>query len=74
MKVHEIETINDIKEGDIIIISGDMYDRHPVKVPMVKVSESDGTEIIIDKKKNHYFNLQMFLQGSSWVKECVKIA
>ena len=41
----------------------------PVKAQIVKVSESDGTEIIFDKKMNRFFNLGMYLKGSSWVKE-----
>jgi len=43
------------------------------KAEMVKVSESDGTEIILSLKENKYFNLGMYLKGKSWVKDVMKI-
>jgi hypothetical protein len=41
----------------------------PVKAQIVKVSPNDGTEIIFDKKMNRFFNLGMYLEGKSWVKD-----
>lgn len=70
MKLKEAKTLTDIKKGDIIIISGDNLKNEAVKVQIVKVSEGDGTEIIFDKKNNRFFNLGMYLEGKSWVKEC----
>lgn len=73
MQLQEIKTTNDIQRGDTIIVTGDMYDKQPFKVPKVKVSESDGVEVILNMKKNHFFNLGMYLDGSSWVKEVRKV-
>ena len=73
MEAIKVEKLTDIKEGDIICVTGDILNAEPFKVQMVKVSETDGTEIIFDKKRNRYFNLEMYLEGKSWVKEVVVI-
>jgi len=72
MQLKDVTTITDIKQGDTLIITGDNLKNEPVKAQIVKVTEQDGTEIIIDKKQNRFFNLGMYLSGKSWVKE-VKI-
>jgi hypothetical protein len=64
-----VKTITDISRGDTIIITGSILINEAVKVQEVKVTES-GTEIIFDKKNNRFFNLEMYLEGKSWVKEC----
>ena len=68
MKPKTVNNIESIKQGDILIITGDTLINEPCKAQIVKVS-GDGTEIIIDKKKNRFFNLGMYLEGKSWVKE-----
>lgn len=68
MKLKEVKTLTDIKRGDTLIITGDTLKNEPVKAQIVKVSH-DGKEVIIDKKMNRYFNLGMYLEGRSWVKE-----
>lgn len=73
MEVIKVEKLTDIKKGDTICVTGDILNAEPFKVQMVKVSETDGTEIIFDKKRNRYFNLGMYLEGKSWVKEIVVI-
>jgi len=70
MKLKKVELITDIKQGDTLIVTGDILKNEPVKAQTVKVSVNDGTEVIIDRKKNRYFNLGMYLEGKSWVKEC----
>jgi len=72
MNLKTVKNINDIKQGDTLIITGDIFKNDPVKAQIVKITKQDGTEIIINKKKNYYFNLEMYLQNKSWVKE-VKI-
>lgn len=69
MELKEVKTITDIKQGDTLIITGDTLKNEPVKAQIVKVTSYDGTEIIIDKKRNKFFNLGMYLEGKSWVKE-----
>lgn len=70
MKLKPIETIDDIKKGDTIIINSSRFKNEPFKVKAVKVSAIDGTEIIIDRKMNQFFNVGLYLQGKSWVREC----
>lgn len=73
MEAIKVEKLTDIKEGDIICVTGDYLKCEPFKVQKVKVSETDGTEVIFDMKKNRYFNVQMYLDGKSWVKDVVII-
>lgn len=72
MNLKPVLSLDDIKQGDDLIITGDVLKNKPVKAQIVKVSETDGVEVIFDKKNNKYFNLGMYLKGKSWVKE-VKI-
>lgn len=68
MKLTPVTEIDQIKEGDALAI----YDGKTVitvKAQMVKVSEHDGTEVIYNRKKNHFFNVGMYLDGKSYVKE-----
>lgn len=69
MKLKKVKKITDIKQGDTIILTGYKYKNEPFKAIIVKVTPQDGTEIIIDKKNNHFFNLGMYLEGKSWVKD-----
>ena len=63
-----VTTKEDIKKGDLILIdNGSGVQAETVKT--VLENSLDGVEIIIDKKKNKYFNLKMYLSGESWVKE-----
>jgi len=74
MELVDVKTLTDIKQGDTIIITGDNLVNEAVKAVIVKVTEEYGTHIIFNKKLNQYqyFNLGMYLEGKSWVKE-VKI-
>lgn len=72
MNLLNVTTLNDIKTGDTLIITGDSLVNEPVKNVTVKITPHDGTEVIISKKENRFFNLGMYLKGKSWVKE-VKI-
>jgi hypothetical protein len=69
MELKEVKTITDIKQGDTLIVTGDTLKNEPVKAQIVKITPNDGTEIIIDKKMNRFFNLGMYLEGKSWVKD-----
>ena len=70
MELKEVKTLTDIKQGDTIILTGDTLKNEAVKAQIVKITEQDGTEIIFNKKNNRFFNLGMYLEGKSWVKEC----
>lgn len=67
-KLKKVKKLDQIKEGDTIVMSGDNFKNEVRNVETVKISE-DGTEIIFDNKNNKYFNLGMYLKGESWVKE-----
>lgn len=69
----DVTEIDDIKEGDMLLITGDILYYEPVKAHKVKVSDSDGVEIIFNIKENKYFNLGMYLEGKSWVTDIKKI-
>ena len=73
MELKKVKTITDIKQGDTLIVTGDTLKNEPVKAQIVKVPPNDGTEIIIDKKMNRFFNLGMYLEGKSWVKDVVVV-
>lgn len=68
MELEKVTKIDQICQGDTLIITGDTLKNEPIKAQTVKVSK-DGTEIIFDRKMNRYFNLGMYLEGKSWVKE-----
>jgi len=72
MKTRYISSLTDINQGDQLVISNGK-ELEAFKAEMVKVSESDGTEIILSLKENKYFNLGMYLKGKSWVKDVMKI-
>lgn len=74
MELKEVKTLTDIKQGDTLIITGDTLKNEPVKAQIVKVSQHDGTEVVFDKKQNRFFNLGMYLEGKSWVKEVMVVA
>lgn len=57
-KLKDVKTLTDIKMGDTLIISGDTMKNEAVKVEVVKISDSDGTEIIFDRRQNRFFQLR----------------
>ncbi len=69
MELKDVKSLTDIKQGDTLIITGDSLKNSPVKAQIVKVTPNDGTEVIIDKKQNRFFNVGMYLAGKSWVKD-----
>lgn len=76
MKLRSINLITDIKDGDALLINGNFSEGDKIqlhKVQQVKVTEQDGTEVILKKKGNIYFNLGMYLKGKSWVREVCKV-
>lgn len=76
MTLGAITSIDAISKDDLLLVNGshatgDAIQLH--KVLHVKVTDRDGTEIILRKKGNVYFNLSMYLDGKSWVKEAHKV-
>lgn len=69
MELVNVTSLTDLKKGDTLIVNGGALKNEVIKVKKIKVSESDGVEVIYDLKLNKFFNLGMFLEGKSWVKE-----
>lgn len=71
MKIEALVKIDQIKQGDLLLISDGVELTH-ARAQRVKVSEHDGTEVIFNLKLNKYFNVGMYLEGRSWAKDvCV---
>jgi ribosomal protein L14E/L6E/L27E len=68
MEIEQLKQIDQIKEGDLLLISDGKEITH-AKAQRVKVSEHDGTEVIFNLRKNKYFNVGMYLDGKSWAKD-----
>lgn len=68
MQIEQVTKVDQIKEGDLLLISDGNEITH-AKAQKVKVTDHDGTEVIFDKRKNKYFNVGMYLNGESWVKD-----
>lgn len=73
MKFLDIKSIDGLSVGDVVIITGHMYDRQSFKIPAIKNTTADGVEVILDIKQNHFFNLGMYLEKRSWVREAYKV-
>jgi acyl CoA:acetate/3-ketoacid CoA transferase alpha subunit len=69
MKIEKVVNRNQIQDGDTLIVEG--FEAEPIvfKNVTVKRSETDGTEIILKKKGNIYFNLDMYLKGTSYIQD-----
>jgi hypothetical protein len=68
MQIEPLLKINQVKEGDLLLIS-DGHEITQAKAQRVKVSDYDGTEVIFNLEKNKFFNVGMYLEGKSWAKE-----
>lgn len=68
MQIEPLTRIDQIKEGDLLLISDGREITH-AKAQTVKVSEHDGTEVIFNLRKNKFFNVGMYLDARSWAKE-----
>jgi hypothetical protein len=67
----QIDTITQPQKGDLVLIQGTItVDRvEPYRVAEVKETP-DGTEIILNKKRNVWFNWGTYMSGKSWVTDC----
>src|SRR5574340_1450073 len=68
MQTEPLLKIDQIKQGDLLLISDGNEIIHAM-AQRVKVSEHDGTEVIFNLRKNKYFNVGMYLDGTSWAKD-----
>lgn len=68
MIFEKVTDIYQIREGDFLLVEANNKVQH-FHCKKVKMSVQDGTEIILNKKTNTYFNLGKYLEGRSWVKD-----
>jgi len=68
MKYKEVKNRADISKGDSLIITHSNSVSEIVKVDSIRVG-TDGVEIVLDEKKNRFFNFNMYLEGISWVDD-----
>ena len=68
MQIEALTRTDQIRPGDTLLIS-DGKTITPATALRVKVSEYDGTEVIFDEKRNKFFNVGMYLEGTSWAKD-----
>ncbi|MDU8350610.1 hypothetical protein RYA05_01755 [Pseudomonas syringae pv. actinidiae] len=63
-----VTSLNQIRKGSRIIIEDASQNVTDAKVAEI-INPQYGHEVIFNRKKNAYFNFQMFLDGQSWVKK-----
>lgn len=68
MNIEPLLEINQIKEGDVLLITDGHQITHST-AQRVKVTDHDGTEVILNLRLNKYFNVGFYLEGRSWAKE-----
>jgi len=68
IRLEPVTRIDQISNGDqLVIFDGEKITMADAQ--QVKVTEHDGTEVIINLRKNKYFNLGWYLEGRSWAKD-----
>lgn len=63
----KVNKVGQINVGDMLYIDT-CYGLFHVTAKLVLFKNETKEEVVIHKKKNHYFILSMLLDGSSWVK------
>lgn len=71
MRLKKVTKINDVKKGSIILINRKLQPKEEIEIYKVQdiITSNDGLEVILQNKHNIFFNLNMYLQGISWVRE-----
>lgn len=64
-----IESPDDIHENDILVMVDAKGNISTSTAQKIKTSKSDGVEVIYDLRNNKFFNLGMYLEGKSYVKQ-----
>lgn len=76
MKLIEITHIEDIKQGDLLLIKGnfsDGLDIRLLKVEKIKTTIGLSIQIILNFTESCYFDFDCYISGKSWVSECYKV-
>lgn len=71
ISIQKVTAIDQISDGAAVLIKGRLTDGKVqlFNIDRIKISESDGIEVILKKKGNVYFNFGMYLAGKSNVSE-----
>lgn len=76
MNLTKITNLNQsIKDGDMLLIRG-TFSGHEDQIQFYKVHSivtlpDTNVEIILDNRQNVFFNLRLYIEGVSWVKEII---
>jgi hypothetical protein len=71
IELQPVTELGQLKVGDLILIEHQHQNKMVVSPATVRVVLQSGTvdeEIVICKKYNKYFRMEMYLDGESWVK------
>ena len=69
MQIEQLKERGQIKKGDLLLISdGKEIIQAKAEIVLVPIG-LNREEIVFNKKKNLYFNVDMYLNGESWVKD-----
>lgn len=71
VETQKVTNAGQIKKGDRMIISTSAGVQHETAVQILNAGKTgiNGEEIIIEKRRNRYFIVDMYLKGTSWAKE-----
>lgn len=88
VKLERQEQFDELKKGDIVVVKwNERSDEHRAAVRKKKIKESQPhfighynmieitrlNEVVLEVKRNIYFNIQMYLDGESTALEAYKI-
>lgn len=73
MNIIDIEKPGQVQEGDLLLLQKSNGITFPAIVKHVCSPGTDGEEIVINNRRNLYFNVSMYIDGKSWIKSCKKI-
>ena len=70
MNILKVDGVDQISKGDLLLLEKDDGITFPITVSEVINQGREGEEILISKKRNLYFIMSMYLDGTSWIKDC----
>lgn len=65
-----LERVGQLKVGDTLVITDVRQKQFIAKVRRIIDPGQRGEEIILSVRKNVYFIISNYLQGTSWIKQC----
>lgn len=65
-KLATVDQFKELKKGDMVIVLWKKGDLNAYKIHGII---NDNKELLLSKKRNHYFIIDMYLNGESFAKE-----